>query len=424
MQLDQKSLFEFVGGEKKLFKFCEQFSEKNFKNWGKNPPPFVEILNEKIPEKLKKSAANLRKKFDHFFILGIGGSALGARVLRDGLNLKNLEIIDSIDPEFLVELSFKFFGRQKNPPKNFDQNFSEKLCGKKLSRAAFFVISKSGKTVETIAQFEFFRKLLRAKKKDWRKNFVFIGGENFQKFAAENKVEFFKIPKNLSGRFSVFSPVGLLPVASAGGKIGEIFAGARKAASKIFDRKNLNKNWPLFSAAAHFLSEKKTSVDFIFAKKLIAAGNFRRQLLAESVGKNSAAILPHVAVGTRDQHSDLQLFAASPADKIFTFWKVEKFATDPVLPEVSTADFLSRKKLGEILRANLAAVAQNLTEKKAAVQVLRIPEISGEILGELLFGFEAEIFFLAKMRGVDPFDQPEVERAKFLAREILREKKI
>ena len=464
ISLEQKNIFskkEFLEFEK----FCEKFKSKNFAKFKKNPPKFCEILRDENLQKIKKfKSENFKNSdFEKIVICGIGGSALGARAIRDALEIENLEICDSIDSLFLKKFLRKNFAEKKSffviPDSirnlghfliskfkikncrylpagrhgfriNFfkifrndkSENFIEKISAQKLQKTLFFIISKSGKTVETISQFYFLRKIFAQKNLEISQNFVFIYEKNSPLFQISQKLKipFFEISPNLSGRFSVFSAVGFLPLHFCGAQISEIFAGAKNLKNKIFDL-NFTENVALKKAATLFLKRKKVAVDFIYARNFLAAGNFYRQLLAESCGKNGNEFLSHISAGTRDQHSDLQLFCDGEKNKIFTFWTVENFGENLNLPKIKNADFefLSEKNFTEILNANFRGVEKSLREKNLPTQILKIPKISPQILGEILFLFEAEIFFLAKMLNLNAFDQPGVERGKVLARDFL-----
>ena len=376
--------------EKKIPFFLKSIAEKKV--------GFCEILDQEILE--TEQFFKLNKNFEEIVILGIGGSSLGAKAIInffDNFSEKKITILDSVDPDFLQKKSKKF-----------------------SDQTLFLVISKSGKTPETIAQFSFFAK------KFPKKNFVFVSDNfsPFQKISQKWKVPFFEIPQNLGGRFSVLSPVGLLVVSFLGISISEILQGAKKMRKKFFSKK-LENNLPFFLAVSQFLVLKAKKTQHVFwgySKKFFELGKWWQQLIAESTGKNKIGITPIVAEGPSDQHSLLQLFIDGPKDKFFIFLQTEKFENKnlEITPmPFCDAKFLEKKSFQKLLDAEKIGTEKSLVEKKIPCLTIKITEFSAENLGGLFFLFQGCTAFLGEFLKINAFDQPGVERGKKLTRKIL-----
>ncbi len=382
--------------------FATEFFDKAKNNLIDNPPAFFSVLDDqKNQTEILNYVQKEKENFDNFIICGIGGSALGTRAVRDAINHKKtkLTILDTIDPDYLTSFIKKDF-----------------------SRTLFLIISKSGTTLETMSQFFFFKDLVKKQNLNWKKHFIFITGKKgiLKDIANENNIKTFPVPEKLGGRYSVMSAVGLLPLALDDININNLIKGAKKAREETLSS-DIENNIPLKLATAEFLLKKSISVAFIYNKKLESLGMFWRQLLAESIGKNKkTGILPHVAIGTRDQHSDLQLFSEGPTNKLFTFIKEKK---DPQLnlPKIKNKNFqyISQKSFSELIKASYKGVSKSLKEQNLPVQFIEIEEINEETIGKMLFYFEAEIAFLGQMFEVDPFNQPGVERGKIITKGLL-----
>lgn len=382
--------------------FISQFLAENLEEFQNNPPAFYKILdNSPEIEEIINFAETEKNKWQEIIVCGIGGSALGAKAIYDAINPeKKLTILETIDPFVL-----------------------EKIIKKDLSKSLFVFISKSGTTLETVAQFSFFKEELKKQGLNWQKQSIFITGNQgkFREIADQENIKTFSVPEEVGGRFSVFTPVGLVPLALADIDIAKLIVGTKTGKENA-----LNKNWqeniPLRLAAIEYLAKKSISVLFIYSERLEAVGRFWRQLLAESIGRSEEiGILPHIAIGTRDQHSDLQLFTEGPSDKLFTFL-IEKTKNPLSLPKIDDPDYnyLNQQKFSDLIWASKQGTKGSLTEKGRPNQTLEIEKITEEAIGELLFIFEAEIAYLGKMFKINPFNQPGVEQGKKITKKILK----
>lgn len=381
---------------------------------------FYEILDDKKTiSEIKKFAKNARGKFSHIVVLGIGGSALGTICLQQSLKhlftnelarqpWPKLHVLDNIDPNLITEL--------------------EDIIDYK--KTLFIVISKSGCTPETVAQYFYFRSKTNAKKLDPRKHFVFITDPKsgfLRQISDEEKIPTFSIPENVGGRFSVLTSVGLLPAALIGINIEKLLTGARKMRDQFLSS-NYLKNLPfqLASTQYHFYQKGKTiNVLIPYAQKLSRFADWYRQLLAESIGKKldnkgkivNIGITPVNALGVTDQHSQLQLYNEGPNDKLFIFLEVEKLAAE--LPIPHTDKNSPKMSFNKLLKIELDATISSLTHNNRPNLTIKIDKINEENLGSLFMLFEGATAFLGEFFNINAFDQPGVELSKELTKKAI-----
>ena len=369
----------------------QKVDAKILADFRKNPPAFCELPNSDFAEIEKFARAT---KSREILVIGIGGSSLPARTLVDALGNSKREFyfLENVDPDAAARIFAKIDWK----------------------KVLVVVVSKSGGTLETLANFFVARKFLG---RNWSRRTVFLTDAKkgfLRELAEKEKVAAFAIPEKVGGRFSIFSPVGLLPAALAGANLRKILDGAKKAdPRKALEFAQIH--------AAEFRRGKNISVFCVYSAALESLAKWFEQLLAESLGKNSkVGPTPAPAVGAIDQHSKLQLWSDGPADKFFIFVGARNFGKNFAIPTPPPElKFLRGKKLGDILRAEFAATTQSLAEKKRPLAIFDFAEIDAEIVGEFLQFWMLEIYFLARILGVNFADQPGVERGKILARKAL-----
>jgi len=358
-----------------------------------------------------------------FVVLGIGGSALGARALHQALchpqyNRFNmgrrqhrpaLWVLDNIDPDY-------FYGM---------------LDGLELQRTAFNVISKSGSTAETLAQFLFVYHLLQGRvgTAKARERFVVTTDPekgNLRRLAVEEGFPSLMVPPGVGGRYSVLTPVGLLPAAMVGIDLEELLAGARFMDQRL-KSPEYQQN-PAYCLAALFylfaLKARNILVIMPYATALTGMADWFCQLWAESLGKKQdlqgrevwTGTTPLRAVGVTDQHSQLQLYMEGPQDKLITFLEVGKFQyrleIPDLLPGMEGLHYLGGHSLNELLQAEKKATAFNLTKAGRPHLTLHLPEINAFTIGQLIYLLEVATVAAASLLGVNPLDQPGVEGGK------------
>lgn len=353
---------------------------------------------------VKALAEKMKGRFEDIVVLGIGGSALGITCLRDALKgpfwnfsgKPRLFVLDNLDTVGDVE----------------------KLVN--LDKTLFIVISKSGTTPETMAQYFYF------KEKVSKENFVFItdpeSGE-LRRMGRAMGIPLLDIPENVGGRFSVLSPVGLFPAALLGIDIEELLRGAEEMGSS-FLKPEMELNLPFQFATVQYLLEWDRGVHMTvmmpYSTRLYSLADWYRQLLAESIGKEGRGLTPIRALGVTDQHSQSQLYNEGPKDKLICFLQVEK-GSDLSIPavEVPALSYLSGVSFHELMNTEKKGTEHALTEYKKPTLTITVPEVSEYELGQLFMFFEASIAFLGEYYRINAFDQPGVELGKKLTRQLL-----
>lgn len=358
---------------------------------------------------LKRLAAEFRR-FKNVIVLGTGGSSLGGQTLaalakpRQG---PRLHFMDNIDPA----------------------SFKDLFAALKPAKTGLIAISKSGGTAETLTQF--FACL------DWlgpahAKRAVVItepGQNPLRRLAASRKLRALDHDPGLGGRFSVLSNVGLLPALIAGLDAVAFREGAAEALAQAFAAKETRQSFPALGAAVSVaLAERRgisATVMMPYADRLAPFGLWFRQLWAESLGKDGKGTTPIRALGTVDQHSQLQLYLGGPSDKMFTLVMLAQAGQGPLLPASLSANkdlaYLAGKRMGDLLEAEQRATSATLIRNGRPTRIISLARLDEKSLGALLMHFMLETVIAADLLGVDPFDQPAVEEGKRLARQHLGE---
>lgn len=392
--------------------------EEAFKRASQIGYGFLKLPDDtKLVTKIKKFAKSQQHKWENIVVLGIGGSALGLIAVQEALmgpfshlqKKPHLFVIDNVDPDYMTQLADSI----------------------DVSKSLFIVISKSGGTVEPMTLYSFFRqKLIDKKAKKIQQHFVFITDAKtglLRKLGKEEGIEMFEVPAKVGGRFSVLSSVGLVPAALAGVDISALLKGAKKMRTEIKKKKELD-NPALTLATLQYLEdaskEKIMTVMMPYSNFLFRVGDWYRQLLAESIGKNKkTGPTPINALGTTDQHSQLQLYNEGPNNKWFIFLRVlqhqSKARLKNHLPD--GIEFLNGKKVGDIIDAAYLGTSQSLAKNSRPNVTIEISKINAETMGALFMLFEFQVALLGFMYKVDAFNQPGVEDSKILTKKILSE---
>ncbi len=406
----------FASSEKKRFRSVEKRVENG-------EVEFINHVRKPHTQQIwKKIAKSLRQGTEGMLIIGIGGSSRGTRALYEALVpfqkavTRQLFFLENVDPEEAFLLI-----------KEID-----------LSRTAVNVITKSGNTVETLANFiVILEKLKKKRSRTFPSRLIVTTASkdgDLIEYARKMNVSVIPLHPNESGRFSVLGPTGLFPLCYCGIDTSKLISGARSMLQRCLLFKDLQKN-PAFVYAALkrlFMSKgKKIEVSFSYSAFLERLLGWYAQLLAESTGKMYSMIGRHVnegqtplsAIGTLDQHSLLQLFLEGEKDKIVTFWEIGRYRRELCVPgEKSFSEdfyYLQKKMLGEIIRAEKAGTEFSLHAAGVPSLTIRIPIIDEYSLGQLIMLLEMQVFFSCIMADVDPFNQPGVELGKRIAQEIL-----
>lgn len=352
-------------------------------------------------------------ELEHIVVFGIGGSSLGARAVVEALSDpqmsgRKVSFVDNIQPRVMTQVGFDV------DPKD----------------TLFSIVTKSGSTAETIAQFLWVTDWLEREGLDPQRHVVITTDPkdgSLREVGQELGVKQFPIPKNVGGRFSVLSAVGLLPMALAGLHPGSLLIGAKRMAERCL-REEMSENPALGLATllvAHAKAGRSMATMFCYDDSLRAFAQWFAQLWGESVGKIdmnglSVGSTPIVARGVTDQHSQLQLYAQGPDDKTYLFLKTNHSGYDmPIanskLSRRNPFSYLHGRSFGELFDAEYQGTVGALCEANRPVGTIEIDTLDGEALGELFMLFECATAYAGLLLDVNPFDQPGVERAKRLA---------
>jgi glucose-6-phosphate isomerase len=370
-------------------------------------------------------AEGLGQAHDHVVVLGIGGSALGARALLNALRPPAWNELDDEGREFFPRLTVL-------------DNVDPTTMGAALRRidprrVLVNVISKSGGTAETMAQYLVIRKWLEdALGSAAVRHLVFTTDPArgaLREIAAGDGIATLDVPPEVGGRFSVLSPVGLLPAALVGIDIAELLDGAREAVENAAET-DLLRNRAALYAALHWAADStlgaRIHVVMPYSDRLREFAEWYRQLWAESLGKREnrrghivfTGPTPVASVGATDQHSQVQLFMEGPCDKVITFVTVDDFGEDMAIPArpalPAELAYLPGHTLGGLLRAEYEATAAALTSAGRMNLTLRLPRLDARSLGHLLMFFQLATGYAGVWYGINPFDQPGVEMGKRL----------
>lgn len=381
---------------------------------GTDTYPFLALPFRDDAPAIAARGRTIASRFRQCVVFGIGGSSLGGEMLTRMLapaGGATVRFYDNVDPVTLAALSA--------------QPWQETFL---------FVISKSGNTAETLAQFLSLLPELERTLGSRLREHVLVITENtdgaLYRLAAELGLDIWPHPP-VGGRYSVLSAVGLLPAAVAGVPVERVLAGARRMAQHCFSPL-LADNPPLLGAAAQYLHERrgrKLAVYMAYADRALPFVPWAQQLIAESLGKRAAAgdgvgVTPVGARGVTDQHSQLQLYLDGPDDKQFTLLTDRRLGSQgAIVPDrfghLAAVRPLVGHTLGELFRAEFDATRTTLARHGRAHRVIEFAADDPEAVGELILLLEMETVAFAALLGVDPFDQPAVEEGKQLAREYL-----
>ena len=364
---------------------------------------------------LKTFRAAPRQKFRDVIILGTGGSSLGGQTLyslADERAQPRLHFLDNIDPA----------------------TFESLFAAIDPARTGVVAISKSGGTAETMSQFAICIDWLRAKLDPdavGRHTIAVTEPRDnpLRQLATRLQTPILDHDPGIGGRYSVLSNVGLLPAMLAGLDVAALRAGAGETLDAALNAATPRDSAPALGAAISVgLSEQHgigTTVILPYVDRLAHFGLWFRQLWAESLGKDGKGTTPIRAMGTVDQHSQLQLYLAGPADKMFTLVTSDVAGTGPIVPRDLASDpslaYLTGKRMGDLMDAEQRATEQSLIRNGRPTRRFHITRLDEKTLGGLLMHFMLETIIAADLFGVNAFDQPAVEEGKVIARQYLGE---
>jgi glucose-6-phosphate isomerase len=335
--------------------------------------------------------------------VGIGGSALGAAALVDALDSElDCYFLDNVDPAHVTDL----------------------LADVDLSTTAVNVVSRSGRTAETLANFLVVREAMADAGVDWTdRTFVTTGPDgNLRNLADEHDLPALDVPEGVPGRFSALSTVGLPAAALAGHDVEAILAGGREGMDAL-SGSLLDCPAYAYGAFAYALDERGAGVNAMmpYAEGLETFAEWFAQLWAESLGKDGLGQTPARALGATDQHSQIQLYRAGPRDKLVTLVRPTE-REDRGVPgtDLEGLDYLAGSSLGSLLDAEFEATEASLAQSAVPNVRVEIDALDERSLGRLLYDMEAACVLAGELYGVETFTQPAVEWGKEAARGLLR----
>ncbi len=383
--------------EKKYFKKFVQIRKKIIKNLD-TVKDTLHVLSEKL--KLDFKVKDLKKfnVFKNVVIIGMGGSVLGSEAIHQFLKIKIKKKI-----YFLNDINIEQLEKVRNKIN--------------LKQTLFIIISKSGSTVETISNFL----SLNIIKKN-AKNIILISekGNNFI-YNLSVKFNLYHIDhkKYIGGRYSVLSEVGIVPSYFMGINISEL----RKNLRNYFKNKKINlKSKTAISLASSISQKRFTNLIFLnYSPRIEKFLYWLQQLKAESLGKHGLGFFPAISNAPKDHHSLLQLYLDGPKDKIFyIFYSSENNNKKIKINKFSANEkFLKNKTLSDIKNAQKNAVIKAFREKKIPFREFEINKFNEKTLGELFSFFIIETAIIGKLLGINPFDQPAVEKVKRITKKFL-----
>ena len=361
-----------------------------------------EILLDNIIKVTNDFQLNKKK----IVVFGTGGSNLGARALCDVVTNKKIKIEfhDNIDPVF----------------------FTNSFLNINFENTGFLIISKSGSTPETLAQFSSLYQLATEKNKllEFLNNILIITEfkeSPLYNIAKEKNCFLLEHNKNIGGRYSVFSNVGIVPAIMSGLDISALYKGVSEIINNIDEYLEL-------SLGKYLCSQENikytSSVLMTYSDSLYFFGKWYLQLWAESIGKNKKGITPLHSVGTTDQHSQLQLYLDGPRDKFFTFISTDHskkgLSINNEIFNKTKVDYFENKTIGDLMEAEQRATIETFNINKFSFREIFLSKIDEENVGNLLAYSIIETISSCIYLGVDPFNQPAVEQGKKLTKDYLR----
>ena len=374
----------------------------NFKQQKKNKK-IKQLLNETLKnrnevvqslDKNYKNSYNINKlrKFKtskNFKIIGMGGSTLGAQAIYDFLKpkiKKNFEFIDNLQPI-----------RKKKDNKNYTN----------------FIISKSGNTIETIANSN-----ILIKKKD-KNIFITENKNNYLYLLAQKlKAEIIHHNNYIGGRYSVLSEVGMLPAEFMGLKTNNF-----KQLNNLIKNKNyLNCLISNVGSIIKFIKNKKyNSIIINYDENSETIFKWYQQLVAESLGKKNQGILPIISNMPKDNHSVMQLYLDGFKNNFFTFFYVHEKNSYKINNKLvmNSQKFLKNKNFSQIIYSQKKATENVFRRKKIPFRSFEIKKRDEKTLGELFCYFILETILIGKYLKINPYDQPAVELIKKETKKIL-----
>jgi len=412
----EKDLLAKTASAKKAFESVKAGRGKGWQEWTELPYNQAEVVAD-----INLTAKDIRKNYENFVVLGIGGSALGPMAVFQALCHLHYN-----DLPKKVRKAPKFYVEDNVDP----ERMAALLDVIDVKKTMFNVITKSGSTSETMSQYLIIMDLLKkALGTDASKHMIATTSAskgNLIKIAKKEKLKTYFIPDGVGGRFSELCPVGLLPAAVLGINIKELLKGAA-AMDKQCNKADPKKNPALMAAMLQVISMDKGNnihVMMPYADGLKLMADWYAQLWGESLGKAVdlsgrkvyAGQTPVKSLGVTDQHSQVQLYTEGPFDKVVTFIAVDKYRKTVTIndgcKDIPDVAFLCGHTMNELITAEMNATEYALCAAGRLNNRIDVPEINAFTVGQLLEFFMLQTAYAGAMLNIDTFNQPGVEEGK------------
>lgn len=411
--IKETEFFEYEEQIKQIYNdLNEKVKDENeFLGWLKLPSSY----NRKEFTKIKKAAKRIRKDSEVLVVIGIGGSYLGARAVIESLTSNFANMF----PDTLRKSPQIFFVGNSISP-NYINELIDCIGDKDIS---INVISKSGTTTEPAIAFRIFREYMESKYgADEASKRIYVTTDKkrgaLKQLADEEEYETFIIPDNVGGRFSVLTPVGLLPIAVAGIDIDKLMEGAKNAQYNYADSSIKYNQCYKYAVARNILYKNDKNIEILanYEPKLHYFTEWWKQLYGESEGKDQKGIFPAGVDLSTDLHSMGQYIQDGRRNLFETVINVEKSRTDIKIKRdednVDGLNFIANKTMDYVNKKAMQGTIEAHVEGGVPNIVINISELNEETIGELIYFFELACAISGSILGVNPFDQPGVEAYK------------
>lgn len=396
-----------------VFKSTEKLKKINDELFSKIDCDYLRCLNivrDNRQIQIIKKSASIFNNCKFIVIIGTGGSSLGGKMLVSALGNSNKKLFfaENVDPDTIQKLVSQI----------------------DLNHTGFIIISKSGETIETLCIYFYFLNTIKLRNIKIYKTTLVITERKpstLKKIQEEENYHFLEHDKNIGGRYSVFSAVGLIPAQIAGINIKKFCDGGKTVLNQILNAKKPEATAPIKSALVKINLMKKgynQSVLMTYSDKLKNFSDWYIQLWSESIGKNKKGSTAISSRGTVDQHSQLQLFLDGPNDKFITILGFEKpprsIKLKCKISKNNIFESLNNKSMGDLFFAEKKATSKSLIRQKIPLRLIDLSPMNEDLLGKLVMSFFLETIYSCKLLNVNPFDQPAVEEGKVLALKFLK----
>ena len=409
----EKNIMKYAKQVKEIHKKLHEKAEdkKEFCGWLELPTNY----DKKEFDKIKKAAEKIQKDSDVLLVIGIGGSYLGARAVIESLTNTFYNMQDKSARKMPQIL---YVGN--NLSSTYVSDLIDYIADKDFS---INVISKSGTTTEPAIAFRIFREILENKYslKEARERIYVTTDKKkgaLKELAKKEKYTTFVIPDNVGGRYSVLTAVGLLPIATAGINIDELMDGARFAQDRYSDDDLKYNECYKYAVLRNVLYEKEKNIELLisYEPKMHYFIEWWKQLFGESEGKEQKGIYPSGAEFTTDLHSLGQYIQEGRRNLFETVISIEKPERDITLKmeedDLDNLNYLAGKTLSYVNKKAMEGTIEAHVDGDVPNVVINIEKLDANNIGQLIYFFELACAMSGEILGVNPFNQPGVEKYK------------